>query len=308
VKKIIITGATGSIGKKLCPRLIENGNEVIIFTRNSEKAQKVLPGVKKFIDWNYYQPDRWKNELNGIDAVIHLAGANLGAKRWNKKYKRLAYDSRVISTRNLVEAIRNVDKKPKTFICASAVGYYGDRKDEELYESSIPAENYLANLCRDWEAEAAKIEEFGVRRVSVRTGLVLDNGEGILKQMVPAFKIFLGGYLGNGKQWFPWIHIDDVVNIYLYSYANATLNGAVNASSPSIVRNKEFSITLGKILRRPVLFPVPKIAVKVLKGEIGNYATDSQNVIPSKLLKSGYNFKFTNLEEALRDLLKNKRA
>ena len=303
MKKIIITGATGSIGKKICPRLIENGNEVIIFTRNSEKAQKVLPGVKKFIDWNYYQPDRWKNELNGIDAVIHLAGANLGAKRWNKKYKRLAYDSRVISTRNLVEAIKNVDKKPETFICASAVGYYGDRKDEELYESSIPAENYLANLCRDWEAEAVKIEEIGVRRVSVRTGLVLDNGEGILKQMVPAFKIFLGGYLGNGKQWFPWIHIDDVAGIYLHAIGNEELSGAVNASSPGIVTMKKFAKSLGKILNRPALFPVPKFALKITAGEIADYAIMSQRISVNNILKSGYEFKFENLDEALRDLI-----
>jgi len=303
VKKIIITGATGSIGKKICPRLIENGNEVIIFTRSSEKAQKVLPGVKKFIDWNYYQPDRWKNELNGIDAVIHLAGANLGTKRWNKKHKRLAYDSRVISTRNLVEAIKNVDKKPETFICASAVGYYGDRKDEELYESSIPAENYLANLCRDWEAEAVKIEEIGVRRVSVRTGLVLDNGEGILKQMVPAFKIFLGGYLGNGKQWFPWIHIDDVAGIYLHAIGNKELSGAVNASSPGIVTMKKFAKSLGKILNRPALFPIPKFALKITAGEIADYAIMSQRISVNNILKSGYEFKFENLDEALRDLI-----
>ena len=304
MKKIIITGATGSIGKKLCPRLIENGHEVIIFTRNSVKAQKDLRGIKKFVDWNYHQPDSWKNELNGMDAVIHLAGANLGAKRWNAEYKKLAYDSRVISTRNLVEAIKNVDKRPKTFVCASAVGYYGDRKDEELNESNIPADNYLANLCRDWEAEAAKIEEIGVRRVSLRTGLVLDNEEGILKQLVPVFKLFLGGFLGNGKQWFPWIHIDDIVGIYLHVIANEEISGAVNAASPGIVRMKEFAKTLGNVLSRPAFFPVPKFAVKILKGELGEYATDSQRIEVSKILKSGYEFKFENLEGALRNLLK----
>ena len=304
MKKIIITGATGSIGKRLCTQFIENGNEVIIFTRNPQQARNKIPNASKYIEWNYNQPDNWKNELTGIDAVVHLAGANLGAKRWNAEYKKLAYDSRVISTRNLVEAIKNVDKKPKTFICASAVGYYGDSKDEELDESSTPADNYLANLCRDWEAEAAKVEEFGIRRVSVRTGLVLDKNEGLLKQMLPAFRMFLGGYLANGKQWFPWIHIDDIVGIYLHTIGNEGLSGAFNAASPGIVRMKEFAKTLGNVLSRPALFPVPKFAIIILKGELGKYSTDSQRIAVSKILKSGYEFKFENLKGTLRNLLK----
>jgi uncharacterized protein (TIGR01777 family) len=252
-KKIIITGATGSIGRRLCARLIENGNEVIIFTRNPDEAKNKITNAANYIDWNYNKPNVWMNELNGTDVVIHLAGANLGAKRWDESYKKLAYDSRVISTRNLVDAIKFVDKKPKTFICSSAVGYYGNRNDEALDESSLPADNYLANLCKDWEEEAAKIEEIGIRRVSLRTGLVLDKGEGLLKQMLPAFKLFLGGYLGNGKQWFPWIHIDDIVEIYLHAIENESavggLSGAVNAASPSIVRMKEFATTLGKDIK-----------------------------------------------------------
>ena len=304
MKKIIITGATGSIGSRVSAQLIESGNEVIIFTRNPQEARNKIPNASKYIEWNYHQPDNWKNELNGIDAVIHLAGVNLGAKRWNEKYKKLAYDSRVVSTRNLVEAIKNVDQKPKTFICASAVGYYGDRKDEELNESNIPADNYLANLCKDWEAEAANVEEFGIRRVSVRTGLVLDKNEGLLKQMLPAFRMFLGGYLANGKQWFPWIHIDDIVGIYLHTIGNEGLSGAFNAASPGIVRMKEFAKTLGNVLSRPALFPVPKFAIIILKGELGKYSTDSQRIAVSKILKSGYEFKFENLEGALRNLLK----
>jgi uncharacterized protein (TIGR01777 family) len=304
MKKIIITGATGSIGRRLCPPLIEKGNEVTIFTRNPAEAKHIIPNAANYIEWDYNKADQWMNELNGKDTIIHLAGANLGAKRWNKKYKKLAYESRVISTRNLVEAIKSVDKKPKTFICSSAVGYYGDRNDENLDESSLPADNYLANLCKDWEAETAKVEELGNRRVSIRTGLVLSKDEGLMKQMLPAFKMFLGGYLGNGKQWFPWIHIDDIVGIYLYAVENVTLDGAVNAASPGIVRMKEFAKTLGKVLNRPALFPIPKLAIKILKGELGNYVTDSQKVIPNKLMQNGYNFKFEKLEDALENLLK----
>jgi uncharacterized protein (TIGR01777 family) len=304
MKKITITGATGSIGRKLCPLLIEKGNEVIIFTRNPEGAKHIIPGAANYLAWNYNKPDEWMNELNGKDAVIHLAGANLSAIRWNEKYKKLVYESRVISTRNLVEAIKTVDQKPKALICSSAVGYYGNRNDGTLDESSLPADNYLANLCKDWEAEAAKVEEIGIRRVSMRTGLVLSKDEGLLKQMLPTFKMFLGGYLGTGKQWFPWIHIDDIVGIYLHAVDNANLKGSVNAASPGIVRMKEFATTLGKVLNRPALFPIPKLAVKVLKGELGDYVTDSQKVIPNKLIKSEYQFKFENLEEALKDLLK----
>ena len=220
-----------------------------------------------------------------------------------KNYKKLAYESRINSTKNLVEAIKSVSQKPRVFICASAVGYYGNRYDEVLTEKSSLANNYLSNLCRDWEAEAEKVENFGVRRVSIRTGLVLDKNEGLMKKLVPSFKMFLGGWLGNGRQWFPWIHIDDIVDIYLHAIDNENINGAVNAASPGIVTNKEFSKTLGNVLRRPALLPVPKIALRIISGELGTYVTDSQRINVDKILNSGYNFKFENLEEALRDLL-----
>jgi uncharacterized protein (TIGR01777 family) len=308
LKKIIITGATGSIGRNLVKELTTRGDELTVFTQTPQRAGKNLPSVENIIKWDYNSPDEWKEYLNGKDVVVHLAGANLGAKRWNKEYKKLAYESRIISTRNLVEAIAAVDKKPTTFICSSAVGYYGNRGDNYLSEDEERADNFLAKLCSDWEKEAARVEALGVRHVSARTGLVLSKDEGLLKQMIPSFKLFLGGYLGNGKQWFPWIHIDDIVGIYLHAIdsesAAVGLSGAVNAASPGIVRMKEFSKTLGRVLHRPSFLPIPKIAIKLLKGELGKYVTDSQRVVTEKLLKSGYKFKFENLEEALRDLLK----
>ncbi len=197
--------------------------------------------------------------------MVHLAGANLGAKRWNEEYKKLAYDSRILSTRNLVEAIKSVEQKPKVFICSSATGIYGNRYDEVLDENSSPGNDFLATLCNDWEKEAKKVEQLGVRRVSIRTGLVLDKNEGLMKKLIPSFKIFLGGWLGNGKQWFPWIHIDDIVGIYLHAIDNSNINGAVNAASPGIVTNKEFSKMLGKVLSRPALFPIPKLALRIIK-------------------------------------------
>ncbi len=308
MKKIIITGATGSIGRLLSLKLANRGDEVIVFTRNVNSAKDKLSQVKNFIKWDYKKINEWKEYLNEIDVVVHLAGANLAANRWNKEYKKLAYDSRVASSRNLIKAIAEANNKPKAFICSSAVGYYGNRGDDFLSEAEGHADNFLGKLCADWEKETAKVVKLGVRHISVRTGLVLSKDEGLLKQMLPSFKLFLGGYLGNGKQWFPWVHIDDIVGIYIKAIDNESgtggLSGAVNAASPGIVKMKEFSKTLGRILHRPSFLPIPEFAIKILKGELGNYVTDSQRVVMSKLLRSGYKFKFENLEEALRDLLK----
>jgi len=303
-KNILITGATGSIGQRLVKELIASGDEAIIFTRNIEKARKKLPNTVKYVKWDYKNPKEWKNQINGVDVVVHLAGANLGAKRWNEEYKTLAYDSRIISTRNLVESIRLIEQKPKAFICSSAVGIYGNRYDEVLDETSLLGNDFLANLCKDWEKEAAEVEKLGVRRVSIRTGLVLEQNEGLMKKLIPSFKMFLGGWLGSGRQWFPWIHIDDIIGVYLYAIDNPNVTGAINGASPGIVTNKEFSKTLGKLLRRPALFPIPKVVLRIVSGELGNYVTDSQRISVEKIMSSGYKFKFENLEEVLRDLMK----
>ena len=302
MKKIVITGATGSIGRILMQKLIARKDEVIIFTRNIEKAKSEIPDAVRYVKWDYQKPDEWKDQLTGVDAVVHLAGANLSSKRWNEEFKKLAYDSRVLSTRNLVQAISFVEKKPKTFICASAVGYFGNRYDEILNEESLPGNDYMANLCKDWEAEAAKVEQFGVRRISVRTGLVLSKDEGVLKQLYLPFKLFVGGPLGNGRQWFPWIQIDDIVGIYLQASDNADLTGAVNAASPGIVRMNEFAKTFGKVLHRPSLFKIPKFAMKIVAGEVADYAVMSQRISVNKVLNAGYKFKFESLEEALSNL------
>jgi uncharacterized protein (TIGR01777 family) len=304
MNKIIVTGATGSIGRILVRELSLRGDEVIVFTRNTENAEKKIIYASRYIKWDYNNPEVWKEQINGIDVIVHLAGANLASRRWNEEYKRIAYNSRIISTRKLVEAISEVDKKPKAFICSSAVGYYGNRSDDYLSEHEEPADNFLAKLCADWEKEAAKVENFGVRSVSIRTGLVLSKNEGLLKQMIPTFKLFLGGFLGNGRQWFPWIHIDDIIGIYKHAIDNENFHVSINAASPGIVRMKQFAKTLGRVLHRPSFLPIPKFAIRILKGELGNYTTHSQRVVMDKLLNSGYKFKFENLEDALSDLLK----
>jgi uncharacterized protein (TIGR01777 family) len=303
MKKIIITGATGSIGQKLLKELNDRSDQVVVFTRDPLQAKSKILNANKFIRWKYDNKDDWIHELNGVDTVIHLAGVNLSSKRWDEDFKKLAYDSRVISTRNIVEAIKMVEKKPKVFICASAVGIYGDRYDEVLDETSSLGNDYLANLCKDWENEAEKVEELGVRRVSIRTASVLLQNEGALKRMLLPYKFFIGGPLGNGRQWYPWIHIDDIIGIYLHIVSNDIISGPVNATSPGIVRMSEFSKTLGKVIKRPSIFKVPKFAIKLIAGELGEYVVTSQRTSADKIINAGYKFKFENLEEALRDLM-----
>lgn len=304
MKKIIITGATGLIGQQLTIKLTDMGYKITIFTRNPDNAQKKLPNVHKVVKWEYDYVDEWLHELESVDAVIHLAGANLSTKRWNKEYKKLLYDSRIISTKKLIEAIKTVERKPKVFITASAIGYYGNRSDEILTEESEAGKDFLANLCNDWEKEAKNVEQFGVRSVQIRTGLALSRNEGALKQMLPVFKYFIGGPLGNGKQWYSWLHIEDIINVYIKVLESEILSGPINAVSPNPVTMKKFAKILGEVLHRPSLFSVPKIILLLVIGQVAEVVTSSQRVVPEKLLNSSFKFKFEKLEDALRDILK----
>lgn len=303
-KKIIITGATGLIGRKLVSALQNNGDEVIIFSRDIKKAKSIFQNVKEFVEWDFRKPEQWNAKIKNCDAVIHLAGINLFSKRWDESFKKAVLESREVSTINLVDAIKSCANKPEVFISASGIGYYGDCGDEVLNEESSAGSDFLADVCKVWESEAAKVEEAGVRSVRIRTGLVLSTEDGALKQMLPPFKFFIGGPLGNGKQWASWLHIDDIVGIYLHAIDNNKLRGAVNAASPNPVRMKEFAKTLGIVLHRPSLFPVPKFLLKIVVGEAAEVVTASQRVDVKKLLSSGYKFKFEKLEEALTDLLR----
>jgi hypothetical protein len=307
-KRIVVTGATGLIGKKLVNALVNRGDDVIVFGRNIERAKSLLPNADNYVEWNYKKPDNWNSEINGVDAVVHLAGINLFSKRWNNAFKKEVLESREVSTRNLADAIKSCSNKPGVFVSASGIGYYGDCGDNVLTEVSPAGNDSLADVCKVWESEAKKVEQSGVRSVQVRTGLVLSTEDGALKQMLPPFKFFIGGPLGNGKQWASWLHIDDIVGIYIHAIDNNQLSGAVNAASPKPARMKEFAQTLGKVLHRPALFPVPKFALKIVIGEAAEVVTASQRVDVKKLLDSGYKFRFENLNEALEDLLKQKRT
>lgn len=302
-KKIIVTGATGLIGKGLCKALISRGDQLTILSRNTSNASKIIPGAKEYIQWNYNLPETWAEFLNGQDSIVHLAGESIAGKRWNNNYKNKILQSRKLSTNNLAEAIISLHEKPASFISASAVGYYGNKGNTILTEESANGNDFLANVCNEWEKASETVEASGVRRVVIRTGVVLSREGGALKQMITPYKFFIGGPLGSGRQWFPWIHIDDLIRIYIYSIDNSSVNGVLNATSPKHVTMKEFSGKLGKILRRPSFFPVPLFVLKIAVGEVAGSLVASQRIIPQKLVKGGFKFKYENVEEALKDLI-----
>ena len=301
MKKIIITGATGFIGKRIAEELISRGDEVTIFTRSVKNAKQKISNAYDYVEWNP-ELNNWYKKLEDKDAVVHLAGENVMAKRWNAEHKRNILSSRVDGTRSLVSAIGQLKDKPKAFISASAIGFYGN-SESPVNEDSEPGRDFLAEVVNAWESEAGKVELYRVRRVSIRTGIVLDTNEGALVPMINQFRFFAGGPIGSGEQWFPWIHIDDVVKIFLFAIDNQKVSGALNASSPNPLRMKEFCKTLGRVMHRPSLFKVPAFIIKIIFGEAADVLLNGAQVIPEKTIKAGYNFRFETAEEALKNLL-----
>lgn len=310
-KTVVLTGGTGLIGKALVSALTQRGDKVLLLVRNPEKAKSELPNLAGYYAWDAMsESGEWTRALASADAVIHLAGTPVAA-RWNDDYKKEIYDSRIISTRNLVRAIAQLEAKPKVFVTASGVGYYGNQGYDSnvaiLDESAPPATDFLARVCVDWEKEAYEAEKLGVRAVAVRTGVVLSTKGGALEKMLTPFKLFAGGPIGSGKQWVSWIHIDDQVGLYLFAVDNEMVKGALNAVAPNPVQMSELAQTLGKVLSRPSLFPVPKAALELLFGEAASVIAEGQRVVPKRALELGFSFKYPTLEGALRDVVaKNK--
>jgi uncharacterized protein (TIGR01777 family) len=293
--RITLTGATGFIGTALTGRLNEEGHQLRILTRN--------PGTRNgYYGWNPLGGEPPPEPLAGAGAVIHLAGEPV-AQRWTPEAKRLIRESRVTGTRHLVQALSTQAQRPEVLICASAVGYYGDRGDEDLTEESPAGGGFLPETCLAWEEQARLAESLGIRVVRLRIGIVLGGG-GALAKMLPPFRAGLGGPLGGGRQWMPWIHIEDLVRLVLFALANPELRGAVNAVSPSPVRNSDFGRALGAAIRRPAVMPVPAFALKLLYGEMADLLLDSQKVRPAAAQKAGFSFTFNDLQAALKDLLK----
>lgn len=294
--KVVVAGANGLIGSHLVRALRGRGDEVAALVRS--------PRAPGDVRWDPGSADGWTRALDGCDAVVNLAGANVGAKRWSEGYKREIRESRIRSTRALVDAMAAAERRPRVFVSASAVGYYGGRGDEEVTESTPAGSDFLAQVCREWEGEASRAEQLGVRTVLLRTGVVLDRNDGALKKMIPPFKAFVGGPVGSGRQWVPWIHIEDEVGIILWAI-DGGVRGPVDAVSPNPARMKEFARELGRALGRPALFPVPGAALRLAVGEMAEVLLDGQKASARKAVDGGYRFRFGDLPGALRDVLRN---
>ena len=295
--KIVISGASGLIGKRLVEQLQQHGHDVVRLVRRAASTGEIM--------WDPKAGVLSASALEGADAVIHLSGAGIGDKRWTSSYKREILESRTITTSLIANTIANMSRKPSVFLCGSAIGIYGPRGDEQLTEVSTNGTSFLADVCEQWEAAAKPASDAGVRTVLLRTGIVLTTKGGALKKQLPLFQLGLGGKFGNGKQWQSWISIDDEVGA-IEHLLTANVSGAVNLTAPNPVTNAEFTSTLARVVKRPAFLPIPPFAPKaILGGELADALLfTGQRVIPAALNASGYQFVHPTLEVALRALLK----
>lgn len=302
--KIVVTGATGFVGRPLVRKLLAQGHEVVAWTRDAERARIGLPALCMVESWDprgKTDPER----LHGVDSIVHLAGESVAGGRWTDERKREIRASRVDSSRALVDAIAALPEgsRPRALVAASAIGFYGDRGDELLTEHSAAGAGFLADVCREWEEEVARASALGIRTVSVRVGVVLGKDGGALQAMLPPFRLGGGGRIGSGKQWMSWIHLDDLVALFAHAIETPHVSGIVNGVAPGAVTNARFTRELGRVLGRPTIVPVPAIALKVALGEMATILLASQRVVPERAQASGFAFCFADLGPALDDLL-----
>lgn len=299
--KILVTGATGFLGTRVCQKLNEAEHAVTALSRDPSLSHRIVPPLKSVFRWDSLNETAPIEALEGVDAVIHLAGESV-AGRWTDSKKRAIRESRILGTRHLIEGFAKLKAKPKVLISASAIGYYGDRGEERLTEESAHGSDFLSGVCRDWESEAIKAENLGLRVVRLRIGIVLGPGGGALRAMLTPFKAGLGGPMGSGHQWWSWIHRDDVVGLMMHAL-QTELSGPVNATAPNPMRQGVFARTLGKVLRRPAVAPMPSFVLKLLLGEFSNELLFSKFVLPQRAQESKYQFQFPELELALSEIL-----
>jgi len=295
--KILITGASGLVGKALQKSFADKGYEMLLASRSEPKADNE-------IQWTVEEGFAQAERLEGIDAVVHLAGESVSSLRWTDEKKKAIRDSRVFGTRSVVDAISKLKDRPKVLVAASAIGFYGERGDEEVNESSAAGHGFLAEVAKEWEGEARRAEDAGVRTVLLRTGIVLSKDGGALATMLLPFKMGVGGVVGSGKQWMSWISLDDHVAVINYVIENENIRGAVNAVSPEPVTNEEFTKTMGEVLYRPTFIPLPEFAVSMLMGEMGDaLLLTSTKVLPKRLEDTGFKFEQPALKGALEHAL-----
>jgi uncharacterized protein (TIGR01777 family) len=302
--RIIMTGGTGLIGKALCAQLSADGHIVTVLSRNPDKSRDMPAGVR-VEQWDGKTTQGWGQLVDGADAVINLAGAGIADAPWTESRKQLIRESRIQAGLAIQNAIKAAEKKPAVLLQASAVGYYGQNHDDSIItEATAAGDDFLAKTCFDWEMSTAPVARMGVRRVILRTGIVLSNTGGAFPKMLLPFKFFAGGPLGNGKQWMPWIHIHDEIRAIMHLLTHPATEGAYNLCAPNPVTNKQFSNLVGSQMGRPAFLPAPAFALKTVLGEMSTILLDGQRAIPEKLEQSGFVFTYPTAHEALSQLLK----
>ncbi len=304
--KVAITGATGFVGSRLVEKLKAEGHQILVLTRNQERAKRIFPASTfPNLEVFAYSPTEsggWQQSIADFDAVVNLAGEPI-AERWTPEHKKAILESRQLGTRKIVEAIALADPKPSVLINASAIGYYGTSETATFDEDSPGGNDFLAEVCKKWEAEAQKVKEAGVRLVILRTGIVLDKDGGALAKMLPPFKLFAGGPLGSGRQWFSWIHRDDLVNLIVEALKRPDIEGTFNATAPNPVRMNQFCQTLGEVMNRPSWLPVPAFALETLLGEGAKVVLEGQQVLPKKIQSIAFQYQYPTLKSALEGII-----
>ena len=304
--KVAIAGATGFVGSRLVEKLQAAGHQVVVLSRDAAKAGRVFPASAypnlEVVAYTPAESGDWQKSIAGCDAVVNLAGVPIAEERWTAARQQAILDSRKLTTEKLVEAIVNANPKPSVFVSASAIGYYGTSETAEFDENSPGGNDFLAAVCKDWEAAAQPAKNAGTRLAILRLGIVLGMG-GALAKMLPPFKLFAGGPIGTGKQWFSWVHREDVVDLILYALQNPQVEGVLNATAPNPVRMNELCQTLGQVLNRPSWLPVPSFALELLLGDGAKVVLEGQKVLPKQTLASGFQYQYPILKLALEEIL-----
>ena len=299
---VLITGGTGLIGTELSTQLINKGYQVTILSRNPS-LNKIVPDAR-IVSWDGMSLKGWAQEMDQVDVVVNLAGASIGEGRWTSERKNEIYASRINAGKAIFNAIKLAKGRKRVLLQASAVGYYGNSGECILDETSPPGNDFLSKLCMAWEASTANVEQFSVRRIVLRTGLVLTPKAGVLRKLLLPFRFFAGGKYGNGEQWWPWIHIVDQINSMIYLIENEKASGVFNLTAPQPIKMKDFGKTLARALSRPYCAPIPGFILEIALGEMSKIILEGQRALPIRLLNTGYTFKFEYLSGALEDLLK----
>ncbi len=304
--RVLIAGGTGLIGRALTEALVADDHEVVVLSRFPERHRMRLPSSVRLEKWDGRTQGEWVTWVAWADAIVNLAGENIAAGRWTAERKRRIRESRVSAGRVLAEAVASVQQRPSVFVQASAVGYYGPCGDEEVTEETPPGNDFLGQVAQEWEASSAAVEELGVRRVIIRTGIVLSREGGALASMRFPLMLGLAGPLGSGRQWFPWIHIADEVGAIRFLMERPEAHGPYNLTAPHPVRNAEFIRVAARTVGRPAVMRVPRGALRLLFGEMADVLLEGQRAVPRRLLAEGYTFRFPTVERALEDVLRSR--